>query len=57
MNLSPSSARGDLAYLFLWATPASAFAAYALKELAAANRRFDDYMRELARLNGTFGGH
>jgi hypothetical protein len=51
--------RGDLAHLalFLWATSASALAAFALKELAAASRRFDDFVRELACFNDTFGGH
>jgi hypothetical protein len=51
--------RGDLAHLalFLWAASASALAGYALRELAAASRRFDDFVRELARLNDTFGGH
>jgi hypothetical protein len=45
--------RGDLAHLalFLWAAGASALAAHALKELAAAARRFDDFVRELARFN------
>lgn len=45
--------RGDLAHLalFLWATGASALAWRALKELVAANRRFDDFVRELARFN------
>jgi hypothetical protein len=55
--------RGDLAHLalFLWATSASALAAFALRELAAASRRFDDFVRELARFNEYFartvGGH
>ena len=51
--------RGDLAHLalFLWAASASALAAFALRELAAASRRFDDFVRELARFNDTFGGH
>jgi hypothetical protein len=51
--------RGDLAHLalFLWASSASALALYALRELAAAARRFDDFVRELARFNDTFGGH
>ena len=55
--------RGDLAHLalFLWASSASALAAYALRELAAASRRFDDFVRELARFNEHFanklGGH
>jgi hypothetical protein len=49
--------RGDLAHLalFLWASSASALAWYALRELAAASRRFDDFVRELARFNETFG--
>jgi hypothetical protein len=53
------SERGDLAHLalFLWATSASALAAFAVRELAAASRRFDDFVRELARFNDTFGGH
>jgi hypothetical protein len=48
--------RGDLAHLalFLWASSASTLAAFALKELAAASRRFDDFVRELARFNDTF---
>jgi hypothetical protein len=52
------SERGDLAHLalFLWASSASALAAYALRELAAASRRFDDFVRELARFNELFGG-
>ena len=51
--------RGDLAHLalFLWAMSASGLAAFALRELAAASRRFDDFVRELARFNDTFGGH
>jgi ABC-type proline/glycine betaine transport system permease subunit len=50
------SERGDLAHLalFLWASAASALAAFALRELAAAQRRFDDFVRELARFNDTF---
>jgi hypothetical protein len=49
--------RGDLAHLalLLWATAASALAWFALRELAAALRRFDDFVRELARFNNTFG--
>jgi hypothetical protein len=45
--------RGDLAHLalFLWASAASALALFALRELAAAARRFDDFVRELARFN------
>jgi hypothetical protein len=49
--------RGDLAHvaLLLWALSASAIAWFALRELAAASRRFDDFVRELARFNQTFG--
>jgi hypothetical protein len=45
--------RGDLAHLalFLWATGASALAWRALRELIAANKRFDGFVRELARFN------
>lgn len=49
--------RGDLAHLalFLWAAGASALLWRALKELVAANKRFDDFVRELARFNSRFG--
>jgi hypothetical protein len=49
--------RGDLAHLalFLWASGASALAWFALRELAAAMRRFDDFVRELARFNESHG--
>lgn len=52
------TARGDLAHLalFLWATSASTLAAFALREVTAASRRFDDFVRELARFNERFGG-
>ena len=47
------SERGDLAHLalFLWAASSSALLLFALRELAAATRRFDDFVRELARFN------
>lgn len=50
------AARGDLAHLalFLWATSASGLALWALRELAAANRRFNDFVREIATLNQLF---
>ncbi len=53
------SERGDLAHvaLFLWASSGSALAWFALRELAAQTRRFDDFVRELARFNDRFGGH
>lgn len=49
--------RGDLAHvaLFLWASGASAFFWYALRELVRANHRFDAFVRELARFNRRFG--
>jgi hypothetical protein len=52
------SARGDLAHLslFLWAASASALAVFALRELAAAARRFDDFVRELSQLNDRYRG-
>ena len=51
--------RGDLAHLalLLWATSASALAWFVLRELAAASRRFDDFVREIARFNELFGDH
>ena len=50
--------RGDLAHLalFLWAASASALLILVLREYAAAMRRFDDFVRELARFNRKFGG-
>ncbi len=48
--------RGDLAHLalFLWASGASGLLVWALKELAASNRRFNDFVNEIARLNAMF---
>jgi len=48
--------RGDLAHvaLFLWASGASALLVWTLKELAASNRRFNDFVNEIARLNRFF---
>ena len=45
--------RGDLAHLalLLWAASASGLGWFALRELTAASRRFDDFVRELARFN------
>ena len=44
--------RGDLAHLalFLWAAAASTALWFALRELGAAARRFDDFVRELSAL-------
>ena len=51
--------RGDLAHLalLLWAMWATALGWFALRELTAASRRFDDFVRELARFNELFGDH
>lgn len=48
--------RGDLAHLtlFLWASGASGLLVWALRELAASNRRFNDFVSEIARLNRLF---
>ena len=49
-------ARGDLAHLalFLWASGASGLLVWTLRELAAANRRFEDFVKEIAALNQLF---
>jgi hypothetical protein len=48
--------RGDLAHLalFLWASGASGLLVWALKELARANQRFEDFVKEIAALNQLF---
>lgn len=45
--------RGDLAHLalLLWASSASGLLVWSLRELSSAVRRFDDFVRELARFN------
>ncbi len=45
--------RGDLAHLalFVWASGASTLLAMTLRDLFAANRRFDEFVRELALFN------
>jgi hypothetical protein len=45
--------RGDLAHLalFLWASVASLAALFALRELAGASRRFDEFVRQLTLFN------
>jgi len=50
------AARGDLAHLalFLWASGSSGLLVWSLRELAAANRRFEDFVREIAALNALF---
>ena len=51
--------RGDLAHLalLLRALSATGLAWFPLRELAAASRRFDDFVRELARFNDRFNSH
>lgn len=48
--------RGDLAHLalFLWASAATGLLAWALRELVAANKRFDAFVKEIATLNQLF---
>ncbi|WDR04381.1 hypothetical protein PSQ19_00450 [Devosia algicola] len=48
--------RGDLAHLalFLWASGASGLLVWTLRELAAANRRFNHFVHEIASLNQLF---
>jgi len=50
------ASRGDLAHLalFLWASGASALLVWALRELASSNRRFNDFVAEIARLTRFF---
>lgn len=45
--------RGDLAHLalFLWAATATATSLVLLRELGLSNRRFSDFVAEVARLN------
>lgn len=49
--------RADIANiaLFLWAAVTTGLLVWTLKELAAANRRFDAFVRELARFNERAG--
>nr|WP_029030647.1 hypothetical protein [Salinarimonas rosea] len=56
--LAAVAERGDLAHLALlaWALAASFFALLLLRESASASRRFDAFVRELARFNRRFSG-
>jgi len=49
--------RGDLAHfaLFLWAAGASGLLLWTLRELVRANKRFNDFVTEIARLNRIIG--
>lgn len=48
--------RGDLAHLalFLWASGASGLLVWALKEASMTNKRFNDFVTEIANLNRLF---
>lgn len=48
--------RGDLAHLalFLWASSTSGLLIWTLKELSASNRRFDQFVNEIAAVNRLF---
>jgi hypothetical protein len=50
--------RGDLAHLALivWGGGATFMALAVLRALGEANRRFDDFVRELQRFNRRYGG-
>ena len=50
--------RGDLAHLALlmWAIAASLMAAWAVRALAESNRRYADFVAELALLNESLAG-
>lgn len=50
------AARGDLAHLalFLWATSVTGLLLWVLRELRDANRRFNDFVHEIATLNQLF---
>ena len=49
---------GDLAHivLLLWAMGASLLLVWTMRELVASNRRFDDFVNEIAHLNAIFRG-
>ena len=48
--------RGDLAHLtlFLWASGSTALLVWTLKELATSNRRFNDFVQQIHKLNQFF---
>ena len=54
--ISTVLAKGDLAHvaLFLWAGGASVAVLMLLRELSAANRRFNTFVTEIAQLNRLF---
>ncbi|MFK8032968.1 MAG: hypothetical protein AB8B94_02405 [Hyphomicrobiales bacterium] len=48
--------RGDLAHLvlFLWASSVSGLLLWVVRELVSSNRRFNDFVTEIAKLNRLF---
>lgn len=48
--------RGDLAHLvlFLWATSVSGILLWVMRELMSGNRRFNEFVTEIAKLNRLF---
>lgn len=48
--------KGDLAHLvlFLWASSMSGLLLWVVRELVSSNRRFNDFVTEIARLNRLF---
>ena len=48
------ASNGDLAHvaLFLWASTSSALLVWCLRELAASNQRFQDFVEQIALLTG-----
>lgn len=48
--------RGDLAHLalFLWASASTGLLVWTLKELAASNQRFNDFVKQIHQLNQFF---
>ncbi|MBC2858842.1 hypothetical protein LL278_17560 [Stappia indica] len=51
------AARGDLAHLvlLLWAGSSSSLLVWSLREMVRSNRRFDDFVEAIARLNRMIG--
>jgi len=49
---------GDLAHfaLFSWASSVTSLLVWTLRELIRANRRFNDFVAEIASLNASLGG-
>ena len=56
-ELREVAARGDLAHLvlLLWAGSSSSLLVWSLREMVRSNRRFDDFVEAIARLNRMIG--